>query len=280
MPQVSKKTLNIRGKLYDISTPKVMGIVNITHNSFYENSRLQDVDGIVERVGLMVEQGADMIDIGGYSTRPNAEDILEGEEIDRVMRAVEPVLKYFPELIISIDTFRSQVAKIAVSAGAHIINDVSGGTLDADMFDTVANLHVPYILMHMRGNPKTMNTLTVYDDLITDILQDLSLKLRLLQEKGVADVMIDPGFGFSKTTAQNFELMNKLEEFKLLGLPILVGISRKRMIYHTLGGEAADALNGTTVLNTIALNKGASILRVHDVKEAAEAVKLYQALQG
>jgi dihydropteroate synthase len=280
MSQVSKKTLNIRGKLYDISTPKVMGIVNITNNSFYENSRIQDVEGIVDRVGLMLEEGADMVDIGGYSTRPGAEEVVESEEIDRVLGAVEPLLKFYPELIISIDTFRSQVAEHAVQAGAHLVNDVSGGTLDPDMFDTVAKLHVPYVLMHMRGNPKTMNSLTTYEELVTDVLQDLGCKLSMLHQKGVADVLIDPGFGFAKTTAQNFEIMQKLEEFQMFGLPLLIGISRKRMIYQTLGGDAGDALNGTTVLNTISLGKGASVLRVHDVKEAKEAVKLFQALQG
>jgi dihydropteroate synthase len=280
MSQVSKKTLKIRGKLVDMSVPRVMGILNITPDSFYAESRLSSVDAVLERVGIMETEGADFIDIGGYSTRPGAEDISISEEIDRIQSIIEPVNKNFPDVIISIDTFRSEVARVAVRYGAGIINDVSGGLLDDRMFDTVAELGVAYVLMHMRGTPQTMNDLTGYDQLVPDILGELKQKMNLLRSKGVSDVLIDPGFGFAKTIPQNFELMRDLSEFNLLGCPILVGISRKATIYRTLHITAAEALNGTTVLNTLALEYGASVLRVHDVRAAVEAVKLWSAVAG
>jgi dihydropteroate synthase len=280
MSQVSKKTLKIRGKLVDMSVPRVMGILNITPDSFYAESRLSSVDAVLERVGIMETEGADFIDIGGYSTRPGAEDISISEEIDRIQSIIEPVNKNFPDVIISIDTFRSEVARVAVRYGADIINDVSGGLLDDRMFDTVAELGVAYVLMHMRGTPQTMNDLTGYDQLVPDILGELKQKMNLLRSKGVSDVLIDPGFGFAKTIPQNFELMRDLSEFNLLGCPILVGISRKATIYRTLHITAAEALNGTTVLNTLALEYGASVLRVHDVRAAVEAVKLWSAVAG
>jgi dihydropteroate synthase len=280
MSQVSKKTLKIRGKLVDMSVPRVMGILNITPDSFYAESRLSSVDAVLERVGIMETEGADFIDIGGYSTRPGAEDISISEEIDRIQSIIEPVNKNFPDVIISIDTFRSEVARVAVRYGADIINDVSGGLLDDKMFDTVAELGVAYVLMHMRGTPQTMNDLTGYDQLVPDILGELKQKMNLLRSKGVSDVLIDPGFGFAKTIPQNFELMRDLSEFNLLGCPILVGISRKATIYRTLHITAAEALNGTTVLNTLALEYGASVLRVHDVRAAVEAVKLWSAVAG
>lgn len=277
MLQVSKKTLNIRGTLLDLSAPVVMGIINITPDSFYSGSRVAGVDQVVDKAGQMLSEGASMIDIGGYSTRPGAREVSIQEEGDRIESAIEPLAKFFPDLIISVDTFRAEVAERGICKGAHLINDVAGGTLDNTMFDTVARLRVPYILMHMRGTPQTMNHLTHYDQLLPDILRDLRQKIAVLQSKGVADLIIDPGFGFSKTIAQNFELMRQLGQFQLLGYPVLVGISRKTTIYKTLNISADEALNGTTVLNTLALERGASILRVHDVGPAVEAVKLWMA---
>lgn len=277
MLQVSKKTLNIRGALLDLSTPVVMGIMNVTPDSFYSGSRVAATDEIVEKAGQMLSEGAGMIDVGGYSTRPGAREVSAEEEGDRIESAVEPLAKFFPNLIISVDTFRAEVAERGIRKGAHMINDVAGGTLDDTMFETVARLRVPYILMHMRGTPQTMNSLTDYERLIPDILWDLRQKAALLQSKGVADLIIDPGFGFAKTIAQNFELMRELKQFRLLGYPVLVGISRKTTIYKTLHISPEEALNGTTVLNTLALERGASILRVHDVKPAVEAVKLWMA---
>lgn len=277
MLQVSKKTLNIRGTLLDLSTPLVMGIMNITPDSFYSGSRVASSDQIVEKAGQMISEGAGILDIGGYSTRPGAREVSAQEEGDRIESAVEPLAKYFPDLIISVDTFRAEVAERGVGRGAHIINDVAGGTLDDAMFEAVARMRVPYILMHMRGTPQTMNQLTAYERLVPDILRDLRQKVAVLQSKGVADLIIDPGFGFAKSIAQNFELMRELKQFKLLGYPLLVGISRKTTIYKTLQISPEEALNGTTVLNTLALECGASILRVHDVKPAVEAVKLWMA---
>jgi dihydropteroate synthase len=277
MLQVSKKTLNIRGTLLDLSTPVVMGIMNITPDSFYSGSRVVSSDQIVEKAGQMISEGAGILDIGGYSTRPGAREVSAQEEGDRIESAVEPLAKYFPGLIISVDTFRAEVAERGVDKGAHIVNDVAGGTLDDAMFEAVARMRVPYILMHMRGTPETMNQLTAYERLVPDILRDLRQKVAVLQSKGVADLIIDPGFGFAKSIAQNFELMRELKQFKLLGYPLLVGISRKTTIYKTLQVSPEDALNGTTVLNTLALERGASILRVHDVKPAVEAVKLWMA---
>lgn len=275
MSQVSKKTLNIRGQLFDLSTPVVMGILNITADSFYSESRVGTQNELIDKAGKMIGEGAGIIDIGGYSTRPGAKEIDQQEEGDRIESAVEPLNKYFPDLVISVDTFRAQVAKRGIQRGAHIINDVAGGSLDLEMFDTVAALKVPYILMHMRGTPQTMNQMTTYDQLIPDIISDLQAKVVELRSRGVADLIIDPGFGFAKTIAQNFELMRNLSEFSLLGYPVLAGISRKTTIYKTLGISADEALNGTTVLNTLALQQGASILRVHDVRPAIEVVKLW-----
>lgn len=275
MVQVNKKTLNIRGRITNLDTPLVMGILNITTDSFFAGSRVVSHDQLLDRAGEMVREGAGIIDIGGYSTRPGAADIDASEESDRVESAVVPLNKYFPELIISVDTFRSVVARRAIEAGAHIVNDVSGGDLDVEMFDTVAELKIPYVLMHMRGTPQTMNQMTVYRQLVSDILIDLKQKVDSLRDKGVTDILIDPGFGFAKTAGQNFILMHHLSEFGLLGYPVLVGISRKAAIYKTLDITAEEALNGTTVLNTIALQNGASVLRVHDVKAAVEAVKLW-----
>ena len=270
----------MRGQVLDLTIPRVMGILNLTPDSFYADSRVGSVEEVIERVGLMSQEGATFVDLGGYSTRPGAREVSLEEEIERIESVIEPIDKYFPKLIISIDTFRSQVARSAIESGADIINDVSGGSLDTEMFDTVAQLRVPYILMHMRGTPQTMNGLTAYANLIPDILMELKEKIDLLKSKGVVDVIIDPGFGFAKTTVQNFEILKNFSEFDLLGYPVLAGLSRKATIYRTLDTTAAEALNGTTVLNTIALEQGASILRVHDVKAGVEAVKLWMATTG
>ncbi|MCF0055735.1 dihydropteroate synthase [Dyadobacter sp. CY356] len=280
MTQVSKKTIKIKGHLLDLSVPHVMGILNITPDSFYSDSRMASLDEVMERAESMQNDGASFIDVGGYSTRPGAKEISVHEEAERVLPVIEALNKNFPDLIISIDTFRSEVARQSVLSGAHIINDVAGGTLDDKMFDIVAELGVPYILMHMRGTPQTMSSLTSYDFLIPDILKELGEKVIKLRQLGVSDIIIDPGFGFAKTTAQNFELMKNLSEFHELGCPLLVGISRKGMIYNTLNISASEALTGTTVLNTTALQQGTSIIRVHDVKPAVEAVKLWVATSG
>lgn len=280
MAQVNKKTINVRGELVDLSTPLLMGIVNLTPDSFYAESRIGSVEAIIEKVGRMNEEGVSIIDIGGYSTRPGAMEISVSEEIERIESVIEPINKNFPQLFISIDTFRSEVAARAVAKGADIINDVSGGDLDADMFDVVAELGVPYILMHMRGTPNTMNKLTNYSQLIPDVMKNIKGKIDLLRKKGVTDLIIDPGYGFAKTITQNFEMIKNLSEFRHLGYPLLAGISRKGMIYKTLNINVSGALNGTTVLNTLLLEQGASILRVHDVKEAKEAVKLWIATRG
>ena len=268
------QTLNCRGTLIDLSIPKVMGIINVTPDSFYDGGKTFSEKEILKQTEKMLAEGATFLDVGGYSTRSGAEEILETEEIRRVVEAVESMLKRFPEALISVDTFRSEVAKKAVEAGAAIVNDVSGGTLDAEMYKTVAKLKVPYILMHMRGNPKTMAKLTDYKNVTIQVLKDLAEKIALARAAGINDIVADPGFGFAKTREQSFQLLNNLELFQNLNVPILAGISRKSMIYKTLETSAENALNGTTSLNTIALLKGASILRVHDVKEAVECVKL------
>ncbi len=242
-----------------------MGILNITPDSFFTGSRISSEGELVDRAGQMLQEGARIVDIGGYSTRPGAREVEAAEEGDRIASAVEPLAKFFPHLILSVDTFRAVVAERGIAAGAHIVNDVAGGTLDDEMFDTVARLRVPYILMHMRGTPQTMNQLTSYEHLVPDILQDLKAKSDILRGKGVADLIIDPGFGFAKTIPQNFTLMHHLSEFGLLDCPVLAGISRKTTIYKTLNITPDEALNGTTVMNTLALERGASILRVHDV---------------
>ena len=272
------QTLNCRGKLIDLSSPKVMGIINITPDSFYDGGKTFSEKEILKQAEKMLSEGTTFLDIGGYSTRPGADEISEAEEIKRVVEAIESILKKFPEALISVDTFRSEVGKKAVEAGAAIVNDVSGGTLDVEMYKTVAKLKVPYILMHMRGTPKTMTKLTDYKNVTVEVLKDLSEKIALARAEGINDIIADPGFGFAKTREQSFQLLNNLELFQNLGAPILAGVSRKSMIYKTLETSAENALNGTTSLNTIALLKGASILRVHDVKEAVECVKLFQNL--
>jgi len=274
------QTLNCRGNLIDLTVPKVMGIINITPDSFYDGGSTVTENSILNQAEKMLTADATFLDIGGYSTRPNAAKVSETEEIKRVVTAVEIILKHFPDTVISIDTFNSKVAKNAVETGAALVNDVSGGILDPAMFKTVGELKVPYILMHMRGTPQTMNSLTNYENVTRDVLKDLSQKIAKARSFGISDIIADPGFGFAKTSEQNFQLMNNLELFKSLDIPLLVGISRKSMIYKTLKKTAKEALNGTTVLNTVALLKGASILRVHDVAEAVECVKLIENLKN
>lgn len=273
-------TINCKGQLIDLSNPKVMGILNLTPDSFYDGGKNHNDQLIIDKVQQMLTDGATFIDIGAYSSKPNAEFVSEQEELDRILGTVELLVKVFPEILISIDTFRSKVADETIKAGAAIINDISAGNLDEKMLQTVAKLKVPYIMMHMKGTPKTMQSLTDYHDILKEMLQYFAQKVNAARSLGISDIIIDPGFGFAKTLQQNFEVMNKLELFQMLDLPLLSGVSRKSMIYKTLQNSPQEALNGTTVLNTISLIKGANILRVHDVKEAAEAVKLFEAMQG
>lgn len=266
--------INCKGKLIDLAKPKVMGILNCTPDSFYDGGKYKDETQFLKQAEQMLTDGADFIDVGAYSTKPNADFVSNEEELRRAVPVVELLIKHFPEALISIDTFRADVAKACINAGAAIVNDIAAGMLDDTMLKTVGELKVPYIMMHMRGTPQTMQTLTEYDDIVKDMLFYFSQRVDEARKKGIDDIIIDPGFGFAKTLEQNYELMQKLDLFKIAELPILVGISRKSMIYKLLGITPQEALNGTTVLNTIALSKGATILRVHDVKEAVQVVKL------
>lgn len=269
-------TINVRGRLVSLDEPQVMGILNVTPDSFFATSRCRSEEEIRQRVCMMRREGATMVDIGAYSSRPGAEEVSVEEELRRLLPAIGIVREEWPDAIISVDTFRSEVARQAVEAGADIINDISGGEMDKDMFRTVAELHVPYILMHMQGTPQDMQKAPHYDNLMCEVFRSLGERVEELHEAGVADVIVDPGFGFGKTMAQNYEMMARLGEFRLLGCPILVGISRKSMVYRLLDTTPEESLNGTTALNTIALMNGASILRVHDVREAVEAIKIYR----
>lgn len=271
-------TINCKGKLIDISTPKVMGILNVTPDSFYDGGQCKDESSILKQVETMLSEGATFIDIGGYSSRPGADNVSEDEELNRVVPVVKLILKRYPKALISIDTFRSEVAKKSIEAGAAIINDISAGHLDENMIATVSKLGVPYIMMHMKGNPKTMQQQTHYDDLIKDIVSYFAERIVKAHAAKINDIIIDPGFGFAKTLEQNFELLNHLELLQIVDKPILAGVSRKSMIYKTLNTTSENALNGTTALHMVALQKGAKILRVHDVKEAAECVTLYNQL--
>jgi dihydropteroate synthase len=268
-------TINCNGQLIDLTVPKVMGILNVTPNSFFDGGKYTENEAVLRRVAEMIAEGADLVDLGAYSSRPNAEFVSEAEELARIVPIVSLILSHFPNATLSIDTFRSEIAKACVDAGASVINDISAGSLDDKMMQTVAALRVPYIMMHMRGTPQNMQSQTEYTDITGDLLLYFSEKIRKARSLGIDDLIIDPGFGFAKTMAQNYELLQKLELFNMTGLPLLAGVSRKSMIYKPLGLTAEDALNGTTVLNTIALSKGAKILRVHDVKEAVECVKLF-----
>lgn len=269
------QTLNIGGRLLHLTGPKIMGILNVTPDSFYDGGRYDSESTILEQTEKMMKHGATFIDVGGYSSRPGAEDIQPAEEIRRISKAIQLIVKNFPQAVISIDTFRSEVAKAAVQEGARMINDISGGEQDPGMLNLVASIEIPYVIMHMRGNSKTMSQLTHYENLMKDITDFFHRKLHQMNVLGIKDVIIDPGFGFAKTIEQNFTILNSLDYLKILNRPILVGLSRKSMIWRTLSTTPEYALNGTTCLNTIALLKGASILRVHDVKEASEVCRLF-----
>ena len=269
----AKKMIKVRGELMDLSHPKIMGILNVTPDSFYEGSRMTSEKIFLKRAEEMVSEGVDIIDVGGYSSRPGADHIEEAEEINRISEAIKSLRQNF-NTIISIDTFRSNVAKTALDSGADIINDISGGQLDNSMFDLISEAKVPYIMMHMRGTPQTMRGLTEYDDLFAEMTKYFQERVKTLNDRGVEDVILDVGFGFAKTVDQNYDILRNLDYFEVMSRPMLVGVSRKSMVFKTLETTAQEALNGTTVLNTIALLKGASILRVHDVKEASEAIKL------
>lgn len=268
-------TLNLRGKLYSLREPKIMGILNVTPDSFYAESRTPDEEHIAARVQQLMDDGADMIDIGGYSSRPGADDVSPEEEMNRLRLGLRVVRRFYPEVPISVDTFRADVARMCVEEeGADIINDISGGMMDRQMFRTVARLGVPYILMHMQGTPDTMQQAPHYDNLRREVMLYFAERIDRLCQMGAKDIIVDPGFGFGKTLEHNYELFHHLDDFNLFNLPLLVGISRKSMIYKLLGGTPQTSLNGTTVLNTIALMKGTHILRVHDVKEAVEAKRI------
>ena len=273
--------INVGGKLLDLEIPKVMGILNVTPDSFYKGSRYNTDAEIVEAAVKMTEEGADILDVGGYSSRPGAADVPSDEEKIRVLKAINLIRRELPDAVLSIDTFRADIAEEAIiGSGAAMINDISGGEADERMFSVVEKLNVPYIIMHMLGNPLTMQVNPVYDDVVADILKWFGERIYRLQSNGVKDIIIDPGFGFGKTVAHNYELLKRLNEFSIAGLPILIGISRKSMIWKTLDITANEALNGTTVLNTVALANGADILRVHDVKEAVQAVSLFMKLKS
>lgn len=271
-----KLSLNIRGKLMDLSTPKVMGIVNLTPDSFYDGGRNNDPLNALKKAEGFLSEGADFLDLGAYSSRPGADHISVQEELDRLMPVVRAIAREFPTAVISIDTFRAEVAKAAVNEGAHVINDISAGVMDKEMFQTVASLGVPYILMHMKGTPQTMTTQTDYHDITTEVCLYFASKIAALKDLGVKDMIVDPGFGFAKTPAQSFELLKNLDLLKITGQPVLAGLSRKSMIYKTLVTDAENALTGTIAANTIALMKGANILRVHDVKAARQAITIVE----
>lgn len=273
-------TLNLRGRLLELREPQIMGILNVTPDSFYSDSRTPDEAHITDRVRQMMDEGADMIDIGGYSSRSGADDVTPEEEMDRLRRGLRIVRELYPEVPVSVDTFRADVARMCIEEeGADIINDISGGMMDRQMFRTVARLGVPYILMHMQGTPDTMQVAPHYDNLRREVMLYFAERIDRLCQMGAKDIIVDPGFGFGKTLEHNYELMNHLEDFAVFNLPLLVGISRKSMIYKLTGGTPQTSLNGTTVLNTISLVKGAHILRVHDVKAAAEAKQIYMAMK-
>ncbi|MEO8934390.1 MAG: dihydropteroate synthase [Xanthomarina sp.] len=269
-------TINCKGKLIDLSSPKVMGILNLTPDSFYDGGKYKNESEFLSQVYTMLKHGATFIDVGAYSSRPDAKHIHADEELKRLLPIISLIVKEFPEAIISVDTFRSQVAKQSIEAGAALVNDISAGKLDEQMLETVAKLQVPYLMMHMKGTPQNMQQQSNYENLLKEMLFYFSERIAKATALGIIDLIVDPGFGFAKTKEQSFEILNQLELFKMLDKPILSGVSRKSMIYKTLNNSPKEALNGTTVLNTIALQKGSSILRVHDVKEAVECIKLLE----
>ena len=268
--------INIRGRLFDLSKPKVMGILNLTPDSFYDGGVHNEINKIEDHVNKMVNDGMDILDIGGYSSKPGAKNISVDEELSRVIPILKHIRKIFPELVISIDTFRSKIASMSLNEGADIINDISGGTLDKNMMSVVAKNNCPYILMHMQGNPQNMQNDPSYENVTLEIIQYLAQRIKIAHDNNIVDIIVDPGFGFGKTLEHNFEILNNLEKFNVLDTPILAGFSRKSMIYKTLKTSSEKALNGTSSLNTIALTKGAKILRVHDVKEAKECIILHE----
>jgi dihydropteroate synthase len=270
--------INCKGQLIDLSNPKVMGILNVTPDSFFDGGKYKSDADFLSQTEKMLTEGATFIDIGAYSSRPNAAFVSEKEEIERIVPIIELLVKQFPDVILSVDTFRSEVAKKSIENGAAMINDISAGLLDAKMLEVVSQTNVPYIMMHMRGTPQTMTTLTDYDDIVKEMLFYFSERVASARSYGINDIIIDPGFGFAKTLEQNYEVLNKLELFKILELPLLSAVSRKSMIYKLLATSSQEALNGTTVLNTVSLMKGAKILRVHDVKEAVECISLFEKL--
>ena len=268
--------INIRGRLFDLSKPKVMGILNLTPDSFYDGGVHNEINKIEDHVNKMVNDGMDILDIGGYSSKPGAKNISVDEELSRVIPILKHIRKIFPELVISIDTFRSKIASASLNEGADIINDISGGTLDKNMMSIVAKNNCPYILMHMQGNPQNIQNDPSYENVTLEIIQYLAQRIKIAHDNNIVDIIVDPGFGFGKTLEHNFEILNNLEKFNVLDTPILAGFSRKSMIYKTLKTSSEKALNGTSSLNTIALTKGAKILRVHDVKEAKECIILHE----
>jgi dihydropteroate synthase len=273
-------TINCKGQLIDLTTPKVMGILNVTPNSFYDGGMYKNNSEMLTKVAKMLDEGASFIDVGAYSSKPSAEYVTEEEELQRIIPIINLILEYYPDALLSVDTFRSEVAKVCIENGAAMINDISAGNLDDNMMETIAKYNVPYIMMHMRGTPETMQKMTSYDDIVKEILFYFSEKVARARSLGINDLIVDPGFGFAKTLEQNYEVLQKVELFEILDLPLLAGFSRKSMIYKTLNSTADLALNGTTVLNTIALTKGAKILRVHDVKEAMECVTLFNKMNN
>ena len=273
-------TINVNGRLMDLSEPQVMGILNVTSDSFYTASRQQTDEGILKRAQQILEEGGSIIDIGAYSSRPGANDVSPKEESERLSHALELIRNKYPKAVISVDTFRADVARTCVEKyRVDIINDISGGEMDKKMFDTISELNVPYIIMHMQGTPQNMQNSPYYKNLIQEIFYYFSKKVQLLRDKGVKDIILDPGFGFGKTIEHNYELLDHLQDFGIFELPVLVGISRKSMIYKYIGGSPECSLNGTTILNTISLLKGANILRVHDVKECSEVVKIIKKMK-
>ncbi|RGN51237.1 MULTISPECIES: dihydropteroate synthase [unclassified Bacteroides] len=275
------KYINVNGRLMDLSEAQVMGILNITPDSFYANSRKQTEEEIILRVRQIIDEGASIIDIGAYSSRPNAENITPAEELKRLRFGLEIIHRIAPDAVISVDTFRAEIAEACVEEyGVAIINDIAAGEMDAKMFETVARLNVPYIMMHMQGTPQDMQLTPHYENVVKEVFMYFAEKVDKLRSLGVKDIILDPGFGFGKTLEHNYELLNYLDDFKIFELPLLVGVSRKSMIYRLLGTTPDEALNGTSILNTIALMKGANILRVHDVKEAVETVRIVKTMQS
>ncbi|MDE6348608.1 MAG: dihydropteroate synthase [Bacteroides sp.] len=280
MEALNVKYINVNGTLLDLSTPCVMGILNVTPDSFYAGSRMQTEEEIARRVEQILVEGAGIIDVGAYSSRPNADHVSAREEMERLRTGLSVLRRIKPDAVVSVDTFRADVARMCVEEyGVAIINDIAAGEMDKEMFRTVADLNVPYIMMHMQGTPQDMQLHPHYDDLLKEVFLYFARKVRQLRDLGVKDIVLDPGFGFGKTLAHNYELLSHLEEFRIFGLPLLVGVSRKSMIYRLLGITPQESLNGTTVLDTISLLKGADILRVHDVKEAVETVRIVEAMR-